>query len=855
MRTIAIGTLSFIVTLATPTNSFSVPSTSSTTSYITKNPRTLFIKEVHLSSAAAATTHNPLTSFISHQKQHMDKIINQSNRSTQLSASAENIQSTSTTPTRRVGKFQSGVYDKPIVLIGRSTNGKDELSRLALSCTEDVLRNGFDLDPKEMVTSSKQKKNSPLEAVILDLNNLPPETDEMEVSRKIKEYYYQDFLVIYINIQNQVVGDLEQVLIDNSDYELCIKKQDIEQQDDGENERWGNMEWQLQRLLARAFLPLAIPGSDSPSVNTASLTMGQNTFFLSLSFPKITDAEPYVESMCQDVDAMEFRADLLECRDDRFELLYSLQQLRQMCRSHATRAPMLPFLGEVIDDCLPVVYTVRTAHQAGTYPDDEEGIAKMFDLLQLGLRSGVEVLDVESAWDEDKTCRILNQVEDRHATQILGSHHVVGEKVTDEEAIEFNRKCCLGGRAHGAKVVLSIDDQKDDQQALHAAEASREMAAKAGEPVIPHIGLILGNVGKYSRVINIPFTPVTHESLPFVAAPGQMTASELMATRLIMGLVPPMNYGILGHKISYSVSPAMQGAAFAATRLPHSYALIDMEDVEEFVTSDFWNDPVFGGCSVTIPHKQAIIPHLDELTDAAKAIGAVNTVIVKKFPTITPQTDNNNNNNNNNKKKRTLIGDNTDWKGIFNPIQRKLAASSSSSSRQSGTQKRGIALILGGGGTARAAAYAASQLGLERVYYNRTPSKAQELADTFGGSVAFNLNQEDDSEEKSLGSILRSLDDDVRVVISTLPAAAEFELPSWFVDGATKPIIFDVNYKPYWTKLLHQSDDAGFPIIRGSEMLWEQGVGQFELWTGRSAPYKVMKSVVLHNCLPEDEVE
>mmetsp|Transcript_2350 Transcript_2350/g.4372 ORF Transcript_2350/g.4372 Transcript_2350/m.4372 type:complete len:969 (+) Transcript_2350:109-3015(+) len=654
MRTIAIGTLSFIVTLATPTNSFSVPSTSSTTSYITKNPRTLFIKEVHLSSAAAATTHNPLTSFISHQKQHMDKIINQSNRSTQLSASAENIQSTSTTPTRRVGKFQSGVYDKPIVLIGRSTNGKDELSRLALSCTEDVLRNGFDLDPKEMVTSSKQKKNSPLEAVILDLNNLPPETDEMEVSRKIKEYYYQDFLVIYINIQNQVVGDLEQVLIDNSDYELCIKKQDIEQQDDGENERWGNMEWQLQRLLARAFLPLAIPGSDSPSVNTASLTMGQNTFFLSLSFPKITDAEPYVESMCQDVDAMEFRADLLECRDDRFELLYSLQQLRQMCRSHATRAPMLPFLGEVIDDCLPVVYTVRTAHQAGTYPDDEEGIAKMFDLLQLGLRSGVEVLDVESAWDEDKTCRILNQVEDRHATQILGSHHVVGEKVTDEEAIEFNRKCCLGGRAHGAKVVLSIDDQKDDQQALHAAEASREMAAKAGEPVIPHIGLILGNVGKYSRVINIPFTPVTHESLPFVAAPGQMTASELMATRLIMGLVPPMNYGILGHKISYSVSPAMQGAAFAATRLPHSYALIDMEDVEEFVTSDFWNDPVFGGCSVTIPHKQAIIPHLDELTDAAKAIGAVNTVIVKKFPTITPQTDNNNNNNNSDDEKSNL---------------------------------------------------------------------------------------------------------------------------------------------------------------------------------------------------------
>jgi pentafunctional AROM polypeptide len=750
--------------------------------------------------------------------------------STQLSASSDD-QSTSKCPTSptipsnlRVGKFQSGIYDKPVVLIGRSSQDHDELSRLALSVTNNV-HNGFDLDPVEIASNN----NSELEVLVLDLKHVPQEKGEM-AARKIKEYYLQNFLVFYINVQNQS-GDMEPILIDNSDYELCIKKDDVE----GDNEeQWDNMEWQFQRLLARAFLPLALPGSDSPSVNTANLTMGRNTFFLSLSFPKIMDAEPYIESMCQDVDAMEFRADLLECREDRFELLYSLQQLRQMCRSHATRAPMLPFLGEVMDDCMPVVYTVRTAHQAGTFPDDEEGIAKMFDLLQLGLRSGVEVLDVESAWEEEKTNDILRQVEDRYASQILGSHHVVGKKVTDEEAIEFNRKCCLGGRAHGAKVVLSIEEEKEDHQALQAAEASREMAAKAGEPVIPHIGLILGDVGKYSRVINIPFTPVTHESLPFVAAPGQMTASELMTTRLIMGLVKPTKYGILGHKISYSVSPAMHGAAFAATRLPHSFDLIDMEDVQEFVSSDFWNDPLFGGCSVTIPHKQAIIPHLDELTIAARAIGAVNTVIVKE-PSAPDS-------------KRILIGDNTDWKGILNPIQRKLGSPS-----QSSTQK-GVALILGGGGTARAAAYAASQLGLDRIYYNRTPSKAQELADTFGGSVASSL---DEDGPESLGSILKLLEDEVRVVISTLPAAAEFELPSWFVDGGKmsdkKPIIFDVNYKPYWTKLLHQCNDVGFPIIRGSEMLWEQGIGQFELWTGRTAPYKVMKSVVLYNCLPENQ--
>lgn len=501
-------------------------------------------------------------------------------------------------------------------------------------------------------------------------------------------------------------------------------------------------------------------------------------------------------------------------------------------RPHAVRAPMLPFLGNVIDDAVPVVYTVRTEHQAGTYPDDDAGIAKMFDMLELGLRSGVEVLDVESTWDKSKAENLLDKVEDRYATLILGSHHVVGKVVSDGEAMQVYRNCAFNGRAHGAKVVLTIDDQDKDHQALQAGEAASKLAKELDEPVIPQIGLILGEVGQYSRVLNIPFTPVTHESLPFVAAPGQMTASELMTTRMIMGLIQPQKYGILGHNIAYSVSPAMQGAAFAATSLPHSYSLIDMEDVEEFVNSDFWNDDAFGGCSVTIPHKQAIIPHLDELTDAAKAIGAVNTVIVK-----------------NKERSRVLIGDNTDWKGIFNPLNRKLNSS------QQEDDKVGVALILGGGGTARAAAYAATQLGLEKIYYNRTPSKAQDLVENFGGDVALSLENSD--EHTSLGSILQRKKGSIKVVISTLPAAAEFELPEWLVEVAntekeTTPIIFDVNYKPYWTKLLLQADSYNFPLVRGSEMLWEQGVGQFELWTGRSAPYKVMKNVVLKNCMPKE---
>jgi pentafunctional AROM polypeptide len=369
--------------------------------------------------------------------------------------------------------------------------------------------------------------------------------------------------------------------------------------------------------------------------------------------------------------------------------------------------------------------------------------------------------------------------------------------------------------------------------AHEAALIATSIAARESKPVIPNVSLILGDVGQFSRILNLPFTPVTHESLPFKAAPGQLSASEIMATRVLTKIVAPKRYAILGHNIAYSVSPQMQGAAFAAVRLPHQYVRADVEDVEEFVSSDFWKAENFGGCSVTIPHKQSIMPYVDVLSDAAKTIGSVNTIVVEDEYE-------------NDGKKRVIYGDNTDWKGIFNPLERKIGVQGDNSSD--------FALILGGGGTARAAAFAASKLGLKRVYYNRTPSKAAQLAESFGGTVITSLDKNImDGDDKCLGDVLAD-GGSAMVVISTLPAAAEFVLPEWLLsDGKSKPVIFDVNYKPYHTKLLTQAEEAGLQVVRGSEMLWEQGVGQFEAWTKRTAPYSVMKAVVLQNCLPEEE--
>jgi pentafunctional AROM polypeptide len=189
------------------------------------------------------------------------------------------------------------------------------------------------------------------------------------------------------------------------------------------------------------------------------------------------------------------------------------------------------------------------------------------------------------------------------------------------------------------------------------------------------------------------------------AAPGQLSAKELMAMRVEQGIIKPLRYAILGHNIAYSVSPQMQGSAFVAAGLPHKYGRADVEDVKDFVQGELFTSNDFGGASVTIPHKQVIMPYVDELSEAAKEIGAVNT-LVAKYDNSHPDIQH-----------RKIYGDNTDWLGIFRPLKRKLDAASSCF-RQAENTAKGAVLIIGGGGTARAAAFAAKHLGLDRIYFN-----------------------------------------------------------------------------------------------------------------------------------------
>jgi len=219
---------------------------------------------------------------------------------------------------------------------------------------------------------------------------------------------------------------------------------------------------------------------------------------------------------------------------------------------------------------------------------------------------------------------------------------------------------------------------------------------------------------------------------------------------------------------------------------------------------------------VTIPLKIDVIPLLDKLSPAAEAIGAVNTII----PMATETSGSH----------RILYGDNTDWRGIRECIRSRLPLSGSLPA----------ALVIGAGGTARAAVYALHALGAKHIYiFNRTRSKAQELADAY-------LDIKVDIVEE-LGK-WPNAGPSPNVIISTLPPSATtidkdntqnaVYLPPTLFDPDHDGVALDAAYKPAETPLLALARKVAksWNTVQGMEMLLEQGYVQFELWTGRKCP-------------------
>jgi shikimate dehydrogenase len=209
------------------------------------------------------------------------------------------------------------------------------------------------------------------------------------------------------------------------------------------------------------------------------------------------------------------------------------------------------------------------------------------------------------------------------------------------------------------------------------------------------------------------------------------------------------------------------------------------------------------GANVTVPHKQVVVPLLDEVSETARQIGAVNTIVCEDD---------------------RLGGDNTDAYGF----QRSLELAHPDLAT-------GTAVILGAGGASRAVIVALRQMGFRSIRIaNRTPGRAHALAGEFGIETV--------PWERVVVDAFP--DADLLVNATSLGWHDEFPVPGDALGALPeRAVVMDLTYRE--TPLLRAASERGLRTLDGLGMLVHQGARAFELWTRRSAPVDVMQAAVV----------
>ena len=275
-------------------------------------------------------------------------------------------------------------------------------------------------------------------------------------------------------------------------------------------------------------------------------------------------------------------------------------------------------------------------------------------------------------------------------------------------------------------------------------------------------------------------------------------------------------FGIIGWPIAHSISPRFQQAALDALDIAAQYRPYavppDAAAVAAFVAG--LRAPGVIGINVTVPHKEAVIPHLDEIDEWAAAAGAVNTIVHR---------DGN------------LTGHNTDGYGFLRALREEAAFDPAG--------KR--ALILGAGGSARGVVQALLHAGIGRLHIaNRTIARAETLAQLASGrgipATPLPLSPEPLSDN-ALAAVAAASDLIVNCTSLGMthgPAASASPLPPSGIPAAA--LVYDLVYNPLQTPLLRAAQAAGAPTLGGIAMLVYQGTAAFELWHRRPAPVAAM---------------
>ena len=289
-------------------------------------------------------------------------------------------------------------------------------------------------------------------------------------------------------------------------------------------------------------------------------------------------------------------------------------------------------------------------------------------------------------------------------------------------------------------------------------------------------------------------------------------AADLLANKDPSSLLQPEDkLAVLGFPIAHSISPAMQNAALEAAPLPYRYIPIEVKPEELAPTLQKLARLGFLGLNITLPHKQAVLAHLDEVSDQAKFLGAVNTISIRD---------------------EKLFGYNTDGPGF-------VAALKETWDLMIPAQR---ILILGAtGGAGRAiAAQCVLEGCLELYLASRTPSilepQVQTLSQHAAGTIPIKAVE---LSSDALAAIMPHVDLIVNATPVGMNAGDSPLLPPQLFNE--EQFFYDIVYSSTTTPLMQSAIAGGAQAANGLSMLLHQGALAFQIWFEQDAPLEVMR--------------
>ena len=268
--------------------------------------------------------------------------------------------------------------------------------------------------------------------------------------------------------------------------------------------------------------------------------------------------------------------------------------------------------------------------------------------------------------------------------------------------------------------------------------------------------------------------------------------------------------GVIGHPISHSMSPIMHNTALQDLNLNYIYLAFDIKPENLRGAVNSIRALNIKGVNITIPHKEKIIQYLDELDSLSKKIEAVNTI-----------------KNENGK----LIGKNTDVQGARTALI------------ESGFKlKNKKVIIIGAGGAAKAVSYSLGEELEQLLIFNRTKSRAIQLAKNLAEKVNLKVTGKE-LEEGLLKKEIQTTD----LLINTTPIGM---YPN--INASPIPLelihdqlfVFDIIYNPLETKMIKYAKEIGCKFLGGLEMFVNQGALAFEWWTEKVPNKDLMKNII-----------